>query len=119
MRKFFLGLLIFVVVLVVALAAAPFLFKDKIRQAFDQQLAQRVKAKVEYDPGNVDVTLLSTLPDLALRLDQLRVIGQDSFSRDTLAYLPRLDVGLDLMSVISGDQIKIKNVTLEQPDISL
>ncbi|QJX46711.1 AsmA family protein [Hymenobacter taeanensis] len=119
MRKFFLGLLIFVVVVVAALAAAPFLFKDKIRQAFDQQLAQRVKAKVQYDPGNVDVTLLSTFPDLSLRLDQLRIIGQDSFSRDTLAYLPRLDVGLDLMSVISGDQIKIKNVTLEQPDISL
>ncbi|TGD77888.1 AsmA-like C-terminal region-containing protein [Hymenobacter wooponensis] len=119
MRKFFLGLLIFVVVLVAALAAAPFLFKDKIRQAFDQQLAQRVKAKVQYDPGNVDVTLLSTFPNLSLRLDQLRIIGQDSFARDTLAYLPRLDVGLDLMSVISGDQIKIKNVTLEQPDISL
>ncbi|SNR50617.1 AsmA family protein [Hymenobacter mucosus] len=119
MRKILIGLLIFVVVVVVALAAAPFLFKDKIRQEFDKQLAQRVRAKVEYDPGNVDVTLLSTFPNLSLRLDQLRIIGQDSFSRDTLAYLPRLDVGLDLMSVISGDQIKIKNVTLEQPDLSL
>ncbi|MBX0291775.1 AsmA family protein [Hymenobacter sp. HSC-4F20] len=119
MRKFFVGLLIFLVVLLAGLALAPLLFKDKIKAAFDQQLAQRVKATVQYDPANVDVTLLSSFPNLALQLDQLRVIGQDSFARDTLAYLPRVRVGLDLMSVIGGRQIKIKNVTLEQPDLSL
>ena len=68
MRKFLIGLGIFLVVLLTGLALAPFLFKDKIRAAFDQQLAQRVRANVEYDPANVDVTLLSTFPDLALRL---------------------------------------------------
>ncbi|GAB3299051.1 AsmA family protein [Hymenobacter tenuis] len=119
MRKFFVGLLIFLVVLIAGLALAPVLFKDKIKAAFDQQLAQRVRATVQYDPANVDVTLLSSFPDLALRIDQLRVIGQDSFARDTLAYLPQVKVGLDLMSVISGNQIKIKNITLEQPDLSL
>ncbi|RSK43690.1 AsmA family protein [Hymenobacter rigui] len=119
MRKFFVGLLIFLVLLVAGLALAPVLFKDKIKAAFDQQLAQRVRAKVEYDPANVDVTLLSTFPDLALRLNQLRVIGQDSFSRDTLAYLPEVRVGLDLMSVVRGSQIKIKNITLEQPDLHI
>ncbi|MDU0370589.1 AsmA family protein [Hymenobacter endophyticus] len=117
MRKFFVGLLIFLVVLVAGLALAPVLFKDKLKAAFDKQLAQRVRATVEYDPANVDVTLLSSFPDLALRLNQLRVIGQDSFARDTLAYLPEVRVGLDVMSVLSGNQIKIKNVVLEQPDI--
>ncbi|MBT9392905.1 AsmA family protein [Hymenobacter sp. NST-14] len=119
MRKFLIGLGIFLVVLLAGLALAPFLFKDKIRAAFDQQLAQRVRANVEYDPANVDVTLLSTFPDLALRLNQLRIIGQDSFSRDTLAYLPEVRVGLNLMSVISGDQIKIKNIELEEPDFHI
>ncbi|UYZ62370.1 AsmA family protein [Hymenobacter weizhouensis] len=119
MRKILVGLLLVVVVLVAALALAPVLFKDKLKAAFDRQLAERVRATVLYDPANVDVTLLSTFPDLALRLEQLRVIGQDSFARDTLAYLPRLDVGLDLMSVVSGGPINIKHITLEQPDISL
>ncbi|WP_426489861.1 AsmA family protein [Hymenobacter sp. 102] len=119
MRKFFVGLLIFLVVVVAGLALAPILFKDKIKATFDKQFAQRVRAKVEYDPANVDVTLLSSFPDLALRLNQLRVIGQDSFARDTLAYLPEVRVGLDLLSVISGNQIKIKNVVLEQPDINV
>ncbi|OWP64573.1 hypothetical protein CDA63_02100 [Hymenobacter amundsenii] len=119
MRNFFVGLGIFLVVVLAALALAPLLFKDKIKAAFDQQLAQRVRADVQYDPANVDVTLLSTFPDLALRINQLRIIGQDSFSRDTLAYLPEMRVGLNLMSVISGDQMKINSVVLEEPDISI
>ncbi|SET89786.1 AsmA family protein [Hymenobacter actinosclerus] len=119
MRKFFVGLGIFLVVLVAFLALAPLLFKDKIKAAFDKQLAQRVRAEVQYDPENVDITLLSTFPDLALRINQLRIIGQDSFARDTLAYLPQTRIGLNLMSVISGDEIKIKNITLEEPDIHI
>ncbi|RAK63229.1 AsmA family protein [Hymenobacter edaphi] len=117
MRKFFLGLLIFLVVLVAAVALAPVLFKDKLKAALDQQLAQKLAARVEYQPDNVSVSLLRTFPDLDLSIEELRVIGTDSFARDTLAYLPRLDVGLDLMSVISGNEIKINQVNLERPDI--
>jgi len=118
MRKILLGFLAFVVLLLVALAAAPFLFKDKLRTLADKQIAQRVRAKVQYNPSDIDVTLLSTFPDLGLDIKNLRVIGVDSFSRDTLAYLPDLKVGLDLMSVIRGSQIDVKSVTLDQPDIS-
>src|SRR4028118_2115170 len=118
MRKFWIGLLILLVVLVAAVALTPLLFKDKIKQALDKQLAERVDAKVEYSPSDVSLSLFSTFPDLALRIDELRVIGQDSFARDTLAYLPSFRVGLDLMSVVSGDQIKINSILLERPDIS-
>ncbi|MCC2545720.1 AsmA family protein [Hymenobacter sp. BT175] len=119
MRKFFLGLLIFLVVLVAAVALTPVLFKDKLKQVLDRQLAERVAAKVEYDPSNVSLSLFRTFPDLALSIDDLRIIGQDSFSRDTLAYLPSFRVGLDLMTVIRGEQIKIKSIELDQPALSL
>ncbi|TYZ11427.1 AsmA family protein [Hymenobacter lutimineralis] len=119
MRKVLLGALIFLVVLVAAVALAPVLFKDKIKQALDKQLAQRVAAKVEYNPDNVSLSLLRSFPDLSLGIDGLRIIGQDSFSRDTLAFLPSFRVGLDLMSVVRGDEIKIKTIQLDQPDLSL
>lgn len=119
MRKILLGLLMFVVLLVTALAAAPFLFKDKLRALADKQIAQRVRAKVQYNPDDIGVTLLSTFPDLGLDIRNLRVIGLDSFSRDTLAYLPDLKVGLDLMSVVKGQQIDIKSIALDQPEISV
>ncbi|MVN76126.1 hypothetical protein GO988_07295 [Hymenobacter sp. HMF4947] len=119
MRKILLGFLVFLVLVVALLAAAPFLFKDKLRALADKQIAQRVRAKVQYNPDDIGVTLLSTFPDLGLDIKNLRVIGLDSFSRDTLVYLPQLRVGLDLMSVVRGQQIDIKSVALDRPEFSV
>ncbi|WP_035559509.1 AsmA-like C-terminal region-containing protein [Hymenobacter sp. IS2118] len=119
MRKILLGIGIFLVVLVAALALAPVLFKDKLRALADEQIAQRVRATVQYDPANIDVSLLSSFPDMTVNIRELRVIGLDSFSRDTLAYLPNLRVGLDIMSVVRGGQIDIKTIELERPDLSM
>ena len=119
MRKILLGFVVFIGVLVLAAVAAPFLFKDKLRALADKQIAQRVRARVQYNPNDIGVTLISTFPDLGLNIKNLRVIGVDSFSRDTLAYLPDLKVGLDLMSVIKGQQIDIKSIALDQPDIAV
>ncbi|MDB5233274.1 MAG: hypothetical protein JWR44_267, partial [Hymenobacter sp.] len=119
MRKVLLGLAVFIVVLVAALALAPVLFKDKIRALADKQIAQRVRAQVQYDPANIDVSLLHSFPDMTVNIRDLRVIGLDSFSRDTLAYLPNLQVGLDIMSVVRGGQIDIKSIELERPTLSL
>ncbi|MDO7850833.1 AsmA family protein [Hymenobacter convexus] len=119
MRKILLGIVVFLVVLVVAAVAAPFLFKDKLRALADKQIAQRVRAQVQYDPANIGVSVFHSFPDLTLDIKDLRVIGLDSFSRDTLAYLPNLRVGLDVMTVIKGEEIKINSVELERPDLSL
>ena len=119
MRKILLGLLALVIVLVVAAVAAPLLFKDKLRALADKQIAQRVRAKVLYNPADIDVSVFHSFPDLTLDIKNLRVIGLDSFSRDTLAYLPGLRVGLDVMTVIKGQEIKINNVELDRPDLSL
>ncbi len=50
MRKVLLGVVVFLVLLVAAVALAPVLFKDKLRALADKQIAQRVRAKVLYDP---------------------------------------------------------------------
>jgi hypothetical protein len=119
MRKILLGVLLFLVVLVAAAALVPVLFKDKLQEVANRQLAQRVRAKVLYDPANIDVSLLRSFPDLTLNVRELRIIGLDSFSRDTLAYLPNLRVGLDVMSVVRGGEIQLKTIELERPDLSL
>ena len=118
-RKILLGLLAFVVVLLAGAAAAPFLFKDRLRALADQQLARRLRATVQYDHNNIDLSLLRSFPDLSLSLRELRVIGRDSFRHDTLAYLPALRVGLDVMSVLRGGEIDVKSIALDRPDIRL
>ncbi len=119
MLKILTGLGVFIVLLLAAVVAAPFLFKDKLQALADKQIAQRVRAQVQYDPNNIDLSVLHSFPNLTLDIKDLRVIGLDSFRRDTLAYLPGLRVGLDVMSVIRGQEIKINTVELDRPDISL
>ena len=119
MKKFLLGLAGFLLLLVVAAALVPILFKDKIKAAVDEQIAKSVNAKVSYDADRFGLTLLSTFPDLGVSLGELRVIGVDSFSRDTLAYIPQLRLDLNLMSVIRGEKMQINEVVLEQPRIQV
>ncbi|GAC1367232.1 MAG: hypothetical protein NVSMB30_00800 [Hymenobacter sp.] len=119
MRKILWSVVVFLVVLVAAAALAPGLFKDKLRALADKQLAQRVRARVQYDPANIDVSLLHSFPDMTVNIRNLRVLGLDSFSRDTLAFLPNLRVGLDVMSVVRGGQINIRSIELERPDLRL
>ena len=119
MRKILIGLGVFVLLLLAATVAAPFLFKDRLRALADKQIAQRVRAQVQYDPASIDVSVLHSFPDLTLDIKNLRVIGLDSFRRDTLAFLPGLRVGLDIMTVIKGQEIKINSIELDRPNISL
>ncbi|WP_375416891.1 AsmA-like C-terminal region-containing protein [uncultured Hymenobacter sp.] len=119
MRKILLGLLAVVVVLMAAAVAAPFLFKDKLRALADRQIAQRLRAQVQYDPNSIDVSLLRSFPELTVSLRELRIIGQDSFRRDTLAYLPAVRVGLDVMSVVRGGAVDVNSIALDRPDIQL
>ena len=119
MRKILFGVGAVLLLLAVVLAVAPRLFEGRLRTLADRQLAQRVRARVLYDPANIDVSLLRSFPDLTVNLRELRVVGLDSFSRDTLAYLPNLRVGLDVLSVVRGGAIDVKSIELERPDISL
>ncbi|MFC5270954.1 AsmA-like C-terminal region-containing protein [Adhaeribacter terreus] len=119
MKKVFIGFAIFLVVLIAAAALIPVLFKDKIKEIVDKEIAKNVDAKVIYKADDIGVSIFSTFPNLGLNIDNLAVVGVDSFQRDTLAYLPQFRMGLDLMSVISGDQLKIKSIKLTEPNIKL
>ena len=119
MKKVLLGIGLLLVLLLGALITVPILFKDKIKVILDRQIANTVNADVRYKTENVDLTIFRSFPSLTLAIDDLAIIGQDTFSRDTLAYLPSLELNLDIMSVISGNEIKVKSVTLQRPYINL
>ncbi|RYZ45792.1 MAG: AsmA family protein, partial [Sphingobacteriales bacterium] len=119
MKKVLLGLGLLILLLLASLIAVPFLFKDKIKVLLDQQIANQVNADVRYQSENVDLTVFRHFPNLTLAIDELAIIGQDTFARDTLAYLPALELNLDIMSVISGNEIKVNSVELQRPFINL
>jgi len=119
MKKIFIGFTIFIVVLLAAAALVPYLFKDKVKEVLDKQIAENVNAQVIYKADDVSLSLFRHFPNLALSVNNLTVVGLDSFQRDTLAALPGFSMGLDLMSVITGDELKVKSVLLQDPSIKL
>ena len=102
-------------VLIIFLIAAPFLFKKQIVQFVKDTANEQLNAKVNF--GEFDLTLISSFPDFTLSVDSVSVANVGDFEGDTLLYAKNLTVGLNLMSVIKGEQYKINSILIDQPRI--
>jgi hypothetical protein len=103
-------------VLIVALIALPFLFKDKLVKMAKEEANKNLNAKVDF--GNFDLSIISSFPDFRFSIDNVSVVGVGEFEKDTLAYIKNLRTDVNIMSVIKGDQIKIKEIVIDQPQIN-
>ncbi|MFD2246743.1 AsmA-like C-terminal region-containing protein [Pontibacter ruber] len=119
MKKVVIGFFIFLALLFAAAALVPFLFKDKIKEALDKQIAKNINAEVTYKTEDVSLSVFRDFPNVSLSVANLTIAGKDSFATDTLARIPAFQMGLDLMSVIRGDELKVNSVTLDKPVIHL
>jgi len=117
MKKFlviFSGIIVF---LLLALALIPFLFKDKIFQAADKAIAKSLDANVFYNRDKISLSVFSNFPNLTISLGEFGIQGLNEFSGDTLIAVEEFDIVVDVMSVISGDQMRINSVALVRPRI--
>ncbi|MEO6916857.1 MAG: AsmA-like C-terminal region-containing protein [Chitinophagaceae bacterium] len=108
-------LLIILVVLVAAAFAVPYLFKDKIVAKVKTEINRNILAKVDFK--DIDISLFRHFPRVAVALEDLQVMGIAEFEKDTLISAKNIDVSLNLMSVISGPQMKIYGINLDNPRI--
>ncbi|WP_299758754.1 AsmA-like C-terminal region-containing protein [uncultured Pontibacter sp.] len=118
MKKVAIGFSIFLALLLVAAVLVPVIFKDKIKLTLDQEIAKNINAQVLYETDDVSLSLLRDFPNLSLGVENLSVIGKDSFATDTLARIPSFRMGLNLFSVF-GDELKVNSITLDEPVIRL
>ncbi|MEJ8757533.1 AsmA-like C-terminal region-containing protein [Pontibacter sp. H259] len=119
MKKVVIGFFVFLAVLLAVAALVPVLFKDKIKQTLDKEIAKNINANVLYQTDDVSLSLFRDFPDVSLGVENLAIVGIDSFATDTLAQVPSFRMGLDLMSVIAGDELKINSVAMDEPKIKL
>ncbi|MCX7729196.1 MAG: AsmA family protein [Bacteroidia bacterium] len=101
--------------IVLVLAALPFLFKDKIIQKVKDTINENLNAKVDF--GNFDLSIISSFPDFKFEIENVSVVGIQEFEKDTLAYIQKLDLNLNLKSVLSGDQYQINKIIISSPKI--
>lgn len=115
MKKTFKILGIVFILLIAVIVAIPFLFKDKIIAIAKEEANKNLNAKIDF--GEFDITLLSTFPKLGVQVDKLSIVGINEFNGDTLIALGSLQVNLDLMSAIKGEQYDISSIILDHPRI--
>lgn len=116
MKKVLIGVGIFLVVLVGAVVAIPFLFKDKINARVKLEINKQLNAKVDY--GDFGLSLIKSFPNFSFSLNDLSVVGIGEFDKDTLAYIPNFNFTVDLMTVIKGEQYKVLALNVTDPTIN-
>ncbi|MEW6469475.1 MAG: AsmA family protein [Bacteroidota bacterium] len=102
-------------ILIVLILVAPFIFKDKIIQFVKDEANAQLNARVDF--GDFDLTLLSSFPDFTLSINNVSIANTGDFAGDTLLSTKNLTATINLMSVISGSQYKIRSVVLDHPRI--
>lgn len=115
LKKVLKGIGITLLVLIGLLIAIPYFFKGQIMAKIKTELNKSLNAKVDFK--DVDISLFRRFPRLAVALEDLKITGVDHFEGDTLLAVRRLDLAMNLMSAIKGDNIEIYNVVLQQPRI--
>jgi len=115
MKKFLKITSITIVLLLIVLISIPFLFKEKLQEIAKQEINKKLNAKIEF--GDFNLSIFKGFPNLNVELTKVSVVGVDSFATDTLAAFQSFSANVDIMSVIFGDKIEIKSITLDQPQI--
>lgn len=99
-------------VLFAALLILPFAFKGKIVSAVQTAANKNLKATVSFNP-DLSLSLIRNFPNLSLGIDELKIVGKDSFANDTLINAPHLNLVVDLASVFGGGEIVIQKIHLQ------
>ena len=117
MKKVLKILGIVVLLILVILIVAPFFLKGKIIEVVKSEANKNLKAEVEF--ADVNLSFFRSFPDLFVGVEKLSVVGVDEFQGDTLARMKSLNLSVNVMSAISGDQIEINEIALQEPLVNI
>ncbi|GJM62231.1 AsmA-like C-terminal region-containing protein [Persicobacter diffluens] len=116
MKKFLIGLGTLFVLLILALAIAPFLLKGKIESAVNTALDENLNADVYYDSEQFSLSFFKDFPNLTVSMGDFGVVGHAPFEQDTLAQIGEFSLSVNVGSVLSGS-IALNEIILDRPDI--
>ncbi len=101
LKKILKGVGIFLLIFIIALAAAPFIFKDKIKALVLKSINENVDAEVSF--ADVDLSLLRNFPNASVNISDLSIINKAPFKGDTLFYAGDLNVKMSIKELFKGE----------------
>jgi len=115
LKKVSIIVVVLFVILFVAAAAIPMFFKKEIDAKIKSSINQSVNAKIDFK--DLDLSLITSFPNLGIKINNLTIVGLDSFAKDTLANVKQLQLNVNLLSALKGETYQIKSINLDEPNI--
>jgi hypothetical protein len=106
-------------VLIIALATAPFLFKDKIIAMVKESINENINAKVDFT--DADVSFFRNFPKVAIVLTDVEVINNAPFENDTLFYGKEVAVTTAISELFKGsnEAIQVYSFTIDNTKLNI
>lgn len=118
-KKVLIGVGVLVILIVAAAFIIPVVFKDDIKAAIDKAIAKNINADVIFEVDNFDLTIFRNFPNITAEVKDFGVFNRAPFEGVPLFVAEELDVEINLKDLIFGDQLKIKGITMVQPQITI
>ena len=100
-------------VLVTFVWSAPWLFQGKVSQLVKARFNKDLRAHVQF--SGLKISLFRHFPKISVALDNLQVTCVGEFQDDTLLTAKQFTVSCDMKSLISGDSIRARSITVDEP----
>ena len=102
-----------ILALIIIIITIPIVFKDEIKEMVIDEVNTTLNAKLSM--GEFDLTFLSTFPNMTIQLNDTKLEGIGKFKGVELANIKQFTAHVGLWSVISGDQVEIDEIHMEEP----
>ena len=106
---------IVLLVLLILLFTAPFIFKGKIVRLIKAEINNTLLAKTDFE--DVDVSFFRRFPKVSLQIENLYIAGINEFQGDTLLRASKVEASADFWSVVKGENIQLHSIRVGNPVI--
>jgi hypothetical protein len=117
MKKILIGFAVLVVLLLSALVAIPYFFKDEIIAQIKKAANENLTATLDFT--DVNLSVFSHFPQISVGLKDLEITGSGPFDGVKLVQCDQLDLAIDIWSAVFGKQVIIKGLYFDHPDIKV
>ena len=100
-KKIFIGIGVFLVVIIGSLAAIPIFFKDQIKAKIEQAINDNVVAKVTF--ADASLSLFKNFPQASVGIEKLLIINKAPFEGDTLVAFEELNLQMSIKELFKGE----------------
>ncbi|WP_298418860.1 AsmA-like C-terminal region-containing protein [uncultured Kordia sp.] len=106
-------------VLIIALITAPYLFKDKIIAMVKETINENVNAQVDF--ADADVSFFRNFPKASIVLEDISVINNAPFENDTLFYGKEVAVTTAIGELFKGpnEAIQVYSFTIDDAKLNI